>query len=92
MGHELTKIHMYRVCSVSVHLRKSLDLCALKSWWIKETWKCILMQGIVKSCLPEVHRQTSVQVLKVHLPLFQEMHKAAELELGIWACLQKVYF
>lgn len=29
-GHELTKICMCRVCSVSVRLRKGLDLCALK--------------------------------------------------------------
>lgn len=50
-GHELTKMCMRRACSVSVHLRKGLDLCALKIWWIKETWKCVL---IVKSCLPEM--------------------------------------
>lgn len=50
-GHELTKMCMCRVCSVSIHLRKGLDLCALKIWWIKETWKCVL---IVKSCLPEM--------------------------------------
>lgn len=54
MGHELTKLYMCRVCSVSIHLSKGLDLCALKIWWIKETWKCVLMQGIVKSCLPEM--------------------------------------
>lgn len=50
-GHELTKMCMCRVCSVSIHLRKGLDLCALKIWWIKEAWKCVL---IVKSCLPEM--------------------------------------
>lgn len=50
-GHELTKICVCRVCSVSVRLRKGLNLCALKIWWIKETRKCVL---IVKSCLPEM--------------------------------------
>lgn len=54
MGREPTKIYVCRVCSVSIHLRKGLDLCALKIWWIKERWKCVLMQGIVKSCLPEM--------------------------------------
>lgn len=54
MGHELTKIYKCRVCSVSIRMRKGLDLCALKIWWIKETWKCVLMQGIGKSHLPEV--------------------------------------
>lgn len=50
-GHELTKICVCRVCSVSIHLRKGLDLCALKIWWIKETRKYVL---VLKSCLPEV--------------------------------------
>lgn len=45
MGHDLS--------SVSV-LREGLDLCALKIWWIRETWKCVLVQATVKSCLPEM--------------------------------------
>ena len=29
-------------------------MCALKIRWIKETWKRVLVLGIVKSCLPEM--------------------------------------
>lgn len=88
VGHELTKMCMCRVCSVSIHLRKGLDLCALKIWWIKETWKCVLL---VKSCLPEMQTDNCSGPRGLSFSFFQEMHKATELEPDIRACLQKIY-
>lgn len=88
VGHELTKMCMCRVCSVSIHLRKGLDLCALKIWWIKETWKCVLL---VKSCLPEMQTDNCSGPRGLSFSFFQKMHKATELEPDIRACLQKIY-
>lgn len=45
----------------------------------------MLMQGIVRSFVPEI------QAGPKGLSVFQEVHKVTELLLGIQVCLQKLY-
>lgn len=55
-----------------------------------EMWKCALMQGTVKSFLPEI-QACECSGPKGSSSAFQEVSKATELKLDVWACLQKIY-